>query len=193
VGQVKQAAIAAQHFDSDGDKALRVPDQFIDLGSFAAQLQISFAGEPVAGAAATLQATLAGTWQYGAFDRPWTAETQIWDFRDQVLGLNIFFPDPDRRGIWDWRSPYYLSGVVDPTKPPAHRHVIDFLADKQGQRPPWVEFIVEYHRDVKLKGFLPALAPVFPVFNARFKATLEHPRDDKPGPTFPDKKDGRKQ
>lgn len=194
VGRIKLAATQAQHFDTDADNRLQVPDQFIDLGSFAVRLQAAFAGAQGAGAlvpaaAAALQATLAGTWQYGDWDRPWMDESQIWDFRDTTQGLNIFFPDPDLRGIWDWRSPYYLSGTVDPAQPPAQRHVIDFLKDAGGAppitrpvtRPRWVAFIIEYHKDVPLVGFLPALAPVFPLFNARFQPKLPHPGNDNLG------------
>jgi hypothetical protein len=194
VARIKLAATQAQHFDTDADNRLQVPDQFIDLGSFAVRLQATFAGAPgasalVPAAAAALQATLAGTWQYGDWDRPWMDETQVWDFRNTTLGLNIFFPDPDLRGVWDWRSPYYLSGTVDPKKPPAQRHVIDFLKDAGSApsvtRPRWVAFIVEYHQGVPLVGFLPALAPVFPLFNARFQAKLPHPGGDNPSSTSP--------
>ncbi len=187
VGRIKLAATQAQHFDTDADNKLQVPDQFIDLGSFAVRLQTAFAGGLVPAAAAALQTTLAGTWQYGDWDRPWMDETQIWDFRNTTLGLNIFFPDPDLRGVWDWRSPYYLSGSVDATQPPAQRHVIDFLKDAGTalpvNRPRWVAFIVEYHRGVPLVGFLPALAPLFPLFNASFKPRLPHPGEGNPGTT----------
>jgi hypothetical protein len=194
VARIKLAATQAQHFDTDADNQLQVPDQFIDLGSFAVRLQATFAGAPGAGAlvpaaAAALQTTLAGAWQYGDWDRPWMDETQVWDFRNTTLGLNIFFPDPDLRGVWDWRSPYYLSGTADPTKPPAQRHVIDFLKDVGSApsvtQPRWVAFIVEYHKGVPLVGFLPALAPVFPLFNARYRAKLPHPGSDNPGSTSP--------
>jgi hypothetical protein len=48
-----------------------------------------------------------------------------------------------------------------------------------------VAFIVEYHRGVPLVGFLPALAPVFPLFNARFQPKLPHPGGDNPGSNGP--------
>jgi Clostripain family len=183
VNGIKTAAINSQHFDTEPDYKLGVPDQFMDIASFAMQLQAQpvFGGKPVAAAAAVLQKALAGIKQYGDWDRPWMDEQQIWDFRAQDLGLNIFFPDPALDGIWDWRSPYYLSGTVDPNKPPAHRHVIDFLADVGGKKPRWVEFIIEYHKGVPLKGFLPARAPIFPVFNARFQNKYPHPGDQTPG------------
>ncbi len=182
--RILKAAIAAQHYDTEPGYELQAPDQFVDLGSFAVQLQVQFAaGTPVAKAAVDLQAAAAGVWQYGAWDRPWMDETRIWDFRARHLGLNILLPDPALQGVWDWRSPYYLSGKVDPSKPPAQRHVIDFLADQGSRRPRWVEFIVEYHRDTPFVGFLPARPPLFPVFDLNFKPRLPHPGDGTPGPT----------
>ena len=187
LARIQQAAIAAQHYDTEPGYELQAPDQFVDLGSFAVQLQAAFAAlTPVAKAAADVQTACAGVWQYGAWDRPWMDETRIWDFRARHLGLNILLPDPARQGVWDWRSPYYLSGKVDPVKPPAHRHVIGFLADQGSQRPRWVEFIVEYHRDVPFVGFLPARPPLFPVLDLNFKPQLPHPGDNatgNPGPT----------
>jgi hypothetical protein len=172
---VKQAAVGAQQYDTSPGYVLEVPDQVMDLGSFAAQVQALFPAGPVKAAAAALLPTLAGIWQYGDFDRPWLDENQVWDFRSKTLGLSIFFPDPALQGLWDWRSPYYLSGKVDPQRAPAHRHVIGFLADKGSTRPAWVQFIVEYHRDIVFKGLLPAQPLLFPVFNARFKRSLPHP------------------
>lgn len=182
LARIQKAAVAAQHYDTEPGYELQAPDQFVDLGSFAVQLQAQFAaGTPVAKAAVDVQTATAGVRQYGAWDRPWMDETRIWDFRAPHLGLNILLPDPARQGIWDWRSPYYLSGKVDPDKPPAHRHVIGFLADQGSQRPRWVEFIVEYHRDVPFVGFLPARAPLFPVFDENFKPKLPHPGDNPTG------------
>lgn len=169
--RIKAAAIAAQHYDTEPGYELKVPDQFVDIASFAGAIKDQFGPGPVDTAAAALQATLANIWQFGDKDTPWMANNAaiVYDFRDKRLGLNIFFPDPDLRGKWDWRSPYYLSGKVDPTKPPAHRHVIPFLADLREQRPRWVEFIVEYHKETEFVGFFPARAPFFPIFNARYK------------------------
>jgi hypothetical protein len=158
-----------------------VPDQLVDIGSFAVQLQAQFpATDEIAKKAVLLQTAVAGVWQYGDFERPWLDETRIWDFRKTYLGLNILLPDPALQGVWDWRSPYYLAGKADPKAPPAHRHVIPFLADVGKQRPRWVEFIVEYHREVKFLRFLPAIAPFFPVYNASFKPKLPPPSDNPP-------------
>jgi hypothetical protein len=186
---VRSAILAAQQYDTNANQQLETPDQLSDLGSLAVQLQQSFAaGSPVSTAAAAVQSRLTGVWQYGDFERPWTDETEVWDFRAQHLGVNLMLPDPALDGLWDWRSPYYLAGRADPSQPPAHKAQIPFLSDRSGQPPPWVEFIVEYHRTTPLKGFLPATAPVFPTFNARFKPQYPPPQD-KPGPNDPQRGD----
>jgi hypothetical protein len=180
--KIRAAIVAAQQYDTEGDYVLNIPDQITDLGSLASKLQVQFTAGPVNQAAANVLQALSGVWQYGDFERPWPDERQIWDFRDQRLGMGILLPDPALQGRWDWRSPYYLSGRVDPNKPPAHRHVIEFLAERAGgKRPPWVEFIVEYHRDTPFLGFLRARAPVFPSFNAKFERKLPPPTDGDPG------------
>ena len=179
---VRSAILAAQQYDSDADQRLQTPDQLTDVGSLAAVLQAAYpASQPIDAAASALLAQLAGVWQYGDHERPWTDETQVWDFRRTHLGLNLMLPDPALDGLWDWRSPYYLAGTAGPAQPTAHKAQIPFLSDRSGRRPPWVEFIVEYHRDVPLKGFLPATAPIYPTFNARFKPEFPPPGDE-PGP-----------
>jgi hypothetical protein len=185
LGLIQQAAQEAQHYDTQPGFELAVPDQFMDLGSFAVRLLAHFpsgTGQPVIdavrAAASGVKTATAGLRQYGDFDRPYLDENQIWDFRSTDLGLNISFPDPDRQGLWDWRSPYYLAGKVDTTKPPAQRQVINFLADRGGASPPWVAFIKEYHSDVRFVGLRAARPFVFPTFNASFKPKLPHPGDD---------------
>lgn len=181
LGFIRQAAEAAQHYDTEQGFKLAVPDQFMDLTGFAVQLLAFFPSGPVPAyvavrtAAEAVKTATAGTWQYGAWDRPWLDEQQIWDFRAKHLGLNIFFPDPDLQGLWDWRSPYYLAGKVDATQPPAQRHVIDFLANRGSASPPWVAFIKEYHRGFQFLGLRAAQPPVFPIFNLPFKPKLPHP------------------
>lgn len=181
LARITDAAVAAQHYDTEPGYELAVPDQFTDLGAFAAQLRARFPAGPVHATATMLLGALAGMKQYGDFDRPWMDEAQIYDFRARELALNILFPDPARQGVWDWRSPYYLSGKVDPNAPPAQRNVIPFLAERRGKQPPWVEFIVEYHIDTPFVGFLPARSPFFPIFDARFKPTLPPPDDGAKG------------
>jgi hypothetical protein len=181
ITRIQAAATNAQHYDTQPGYELQVPDQLVDIGSFAVHLQAQFpAADEINKKAVLLQTAAAGVWQYGDFERPWLDETRIWDFRKQHLGLNILLPDPALQGVWEWRSPYYLSGKADPKAPPAHRHVIPFLADVGKQRPRWVEFIVEYHREVKFRRFLPAIAPFFPIYNASFKPELPPPGDNPP-------------
>ena len=160
---VRAAAVASQHYDTEPGFALEVPDQFMDIASFALALTSSYPGAAVVQAANALAAALKGFWVYGAKDKPYMDPSVQWDFTNQRLGLNIFFPDPDLRGLWDWRSPYYLSGRVDPNQPPAHRHVIPFLAQRGGKRPPWVEFIVAYHETTPFRAFLAAKPFFFPL------------------------------
>ncbi len=177
--RIQDAIRRARHYDTEGDYGLAVPDQTTDLGSLAAQLQAAYPSGPVHAAATATEAALKGVWQYGDFDRPYMKETEIWDFRDPRLGMSILLPDPGRQGRWDWRSPYYLAGKADPSAPPAHRHQIPFLTDRP-QRPPWVQFIVEYHRDVPFVGLLRAKPLQFPVFDARFKPKYPPPTDKRP-------------
>lgn len=187
--RINRAARQAQHYDTQQGFELAVPDQFMDIESFALQVLAQFPPGSVpnhlaiSNAATAVRDAASGLWQYGDFDRPYLDENQIWDFRSTDLGLNIFFPDPDREGLWDWRSPYYLSGTVDSSKPPAQRQVIDFLADRKGASPPWVAFIKEYHLDVPFKGLLAARPLLFPIFNAPFKPKLPHPVDAPTGQT----------
>jgi len=160
---VRDAAIASPHYDSEPGVALGVPDQFIDVAGFALALAASYPGTPVVQAAQALASVLAGLWVYGDKDSPYMDLTVRWDFSNRRLGLNLFFPDPDLRGLWDWRSPYYLSGRVDPSRPPAQRHVIPFLAERAGQSPPWVEFIVAYHETTPFRALLAAKPFFFPL------------------------------
>lgn len=160
---VRAAAIASQHYDTAPGFALGVPDQFMDLASFASALGTSYPGHAVRTEAKVLEKALEGMRVYGDKDRPYLDPSVEWDFSDERLGLNVFFPDPDLRGLWDWRSPYYLSGRVDPQKPPAHRHVIPFLTDRAGKRPPWVEFIIAYHETTPFRALLAPKPFFFPL------------------------------
>jgi hypothetical protein len=81
-----------------------------------------------------------------------------------MLAMNIFLPDPALQGLWDWRAPFYLEVNPDPTRPRIQPHIIDFVKVTD-----WVDFIIEYHKDVAFNALLPALLPVFPTFNAAFK------------------------
>lgn len=181
-----QAAIAAAlQYDSDGDYALEVPDQATDLGSLAAQLRAAYPTGDVHDAAAAVSSALAGVWHYGDSGNPHMAPTRFWDFRDTRLGMNLLLPDPTRIGLSDWRTPYYMTGTVDPTKPPAMKAQVPFLADRpDGSRAPWPLFIEEYHKDVVFQGLLRITPLKFPTYDAKAKpGNPEQPRDPGQGST----------
>ena len=92
---------------------------------------------------------------YGANDFPWTSPTTRWNFSRSDLAMNILCPDPTLIGLWDWRSPYYLQKTPQPAQP----QVIGFLSSTA-----WVDFIIEYHRDVPFIGLRPAAIPRYPAF-----------------------------
>ena len=171
VDRLRQAITAAQHFDGgNGDFVLEVPDALTDLMSLAANLQapaLAFNPQTVLPAAKALQDALAGIKQYGDDERPWVVPDGsgiVWDFSSKDLAMNILLPDPDLRGLWDWRSPFYLAVDAESDRPLVQPHVIDFLKITD-----WVDFIKEYHRDVKFAGLWPAAIPPFPVFNAKYE------------------------
>ena len=58
----------------------------------------------------------------------------------------------------------------DPIKqePPSQRHVIDFLADPApGKKQPWVNLIIEYHRNLTFRGFWAIQPFFFPLANPK--------------------------
>jgi hypothetical protein len=101
----------------------------------------------------------------------------VWDFGSDALAMNIFLPDPLLRGLWDWRSPFYLDINPDPNKPRVQPHIIDFVKVTD-----WVDFIIEYHKESReWVRLLPAAIPEFPVFNASFDPKKVPPGgNDKP-------------
>ena len=186
---VKAAVSDAQQYDTEQGFALQVPDQLTDLADFAAQLMRQFTSGAIHDKADKLAKALANVWQYGDFDRPHVDETQIWDFRNQRLGVNVFFPDPGIEGLWDWRSPYYMKNTLasEAHKPPAQGGVIDFLSDSSG-RSPWVKFLIEYHRvpvNPPRIVLLRAKPPLFPIFERAFKPKYPHPDERDQGPGSP--------
>jgi hypothetical protein len=126
-------------------------------------------------AAAALQNLLAGIKQYGD-NLPTSVDTAVrWDFSSEALAMNVLLPDPALQGRWDWRSPYY---GVGPTSTVVQPNVIPFLAPRgSGVKCPWVDFLIEYHKDVPFVGLLRVLPPFFPTFDVRFD-----PRQAKPVP-----------
>jgi len=101
-------------------------------------------------------------------DRPWMDLNVEWNFAVKDMAMNILLPDPLRRGLWDWRAPFYMNVNPDPNAPRVQPQVIDFLTVTD-----WVDFLDEYHRDVKFVGLLTARIAEFPAFNARFEPPCE--------------------
>jgi hypothetical protein len=167
VGKIRMAIALAQQYDTVSGQQLEAPDELTDLCSLAAELR-SFDVNPaqVQAAATALQTALNGIKRYGANDRPWTAPTVTWNFTRPTLAMNILCPDPLLRGLWDWRSPYYLQTKPELGIPVVQPNVIDFLKNTA-----WVPFLIEYHKDAPFKGLLPPAIPEYPVFNAKFKPT----------------------
>jgi hypothetical protein len=164
---------------------LDVPDELTDIRSLALMLQAhDFSPHPVRPAAVALGEALKDLQRYGVRDRPWMDLNVEWNFAEKDMAMNIFLPDPLRRGVWDWRSPYYMDINPNPVQP----QVIDFL-----QITDWVDFIDEYHKgkdgagkEALFKGLLTAKIPEFPVFNAKFV-----PPKDPPGKPYPNGKPGK--
>jgi len=173
VNRIREAIKEAQQYDTDAPMALETPDQLTDILSLATTLQkYDFGPHKVHSAALALQKALQGIKAYGENDRPWVAYDRRWNFSAPALAMNIFLPDPLLQGLWDWRSPFYLNVNPDPTLPLLQPLVIDFLKVTD-----WVDFIIEYHKETRFVGLLPAAIPEFPVFNARFEPPR---RPDKP-------------
>ncbi|MCW5661350.1 MAG: hypothetical protein KIT60_26910 [Burkholderiaceae bacterium] len=164
LAKVQAAVEAAQKYDTVPGFALSVPDQVSDVGDLAAELlKHDFGAVPVHAAATALGNALKGVKRYGDVGSPWMDTAQPWDFSDPSLAMNIFLPDPERKGVWDWRSPFYMASKQPAGSPNREAQPIDFLT---GTR--WIDFIDEYHRNVNTFALLPALAPKFPVFNRKF-------------------------
>ncbi len=170
VQRLRVAIRRAQQFDTGGgDFVLETPDQLTDLRSLAATLQsaeLAFDTQTVVPAAQALQRALSGLRVYGDKARPWLVPAGSgieWDFSSLDLAMNILLPDPDLRGLWDWRSPFYLAVDAESQRPQVQPHVIDFL-----KLTDWVDFIKAYHQEVRFAGLLPAAIPAFPVFNASY-------------------------
>ena len=65
-------------------------------------------------------------------------------------------------------------------------HIIDFVKVTD-----WVDFIIEYHKDVPFVGLLPAEIPEFPVFNANFEPPRPQPgKPNDPGQSYPPEQTG---
>jgi hypothetical protein len=159
VDAIRLAIRRSQQYDTGTAPVLESPDELTDLCSLARQLtQFTHNAQQVQPAAAALVAALAGIKVYGARATPWTSPTVLWDFSRPDLAMNILCPDPALRGLWDWRSPFYLQTTPQPVQP----HVIGFL-----QQTAWVPFVIEYHKAAPFRGLLPAAIPEYPIFNRK--------------------------
>jgi|GEM_PF-1116563 len=175
--RIKAAVLDAQQFDTGQTFALEVPDQLTDLVDFAAQLKLKFANGTIHDLADKLMTAVGKVWQYGDYDRPHVDENQIWDFRNERLGINILFPNPGLDDQWDWRSPYYLKNLRETDKAPAQPHAIELLRDPSG-RCAWVKFLLAYYDDgsaPKPISLVRAKKPLFPPYDKAFKPKLPHP------------------
>jgi len=176
IGKIRAAIKDAQQYDTEATQELEVPDELTDIRSLAVELQKhDFGPFKVAATAQALEKVLHGIQRYGENDRPWTDLSVRWDFdpSHKRLAMNIFLPDPMRKGLWDWRSPYYLTVNPDPNKPRVQPNIIDFVKVTD-----WVDFLLEYHKDVKFVGLLAPAIPAFPVFNATFELPKPDTGDD---------------
>lgn len=186
VGKIRHAIIKAQQFDTGSDSfELETPDELTDIYSLASTLlAFDFRPHPVHPACRALQDALKGIKAYGANDEPWVAFGQTpplkWNFSSNQLAMNIFLPDPILRGLWDWRSPFYLDVNPDPSRPLVQPHIIEFVKVTD-----WVDFLIEYHKEARFVGLLAAAIPEFPVFNAKFEPRKKGQDDDCGEPRHP--------
>lgn len=167
IAMIQSAIEKAQQYDSEPGWQLETPDQLTDLHSLAAALGDAAVAYPaIRDAALSLAKLLDGIKVYGDNDVPWLDDSgQIrWDFSSRALAMNIFLPDPLRTGQWDWRSAYYVDVNPPQSPPPVQPGVIDFLKETN-----WVDFLVEYHKDVPFRSFHVGRIPPLPAFNPRYE------------------------
>jgi hypothetical protein len=189
IDKIRDAIVAARQLDTPagGGFELETPDELTDLRSFALVLAgptFDLSPHPVRPAALALAELLKSFLRYGVKDRPWVDLTVEWNFSAQDMAINILLPDPLRRGLWDWRSPFYMNVTPSLMQP----EVIDFL-----QITDWVDFIDEYHKGedtarqtANFVGLLAAKIPEFPVFNAKFVPPKDlPPLKQPPGGGYP--------
>lgn len=162
---IKGAIKDSQQYDTGGDGSdsagskwiLEVPDQLTDIRHFAKLMSERAKSIPnLAAAAHTLYEALDGIKQYGEEGKPWVGGGAHWSFKDAPLAMSIFCPDPSLTGLWDWRAPYYLLGDE-----PTLQNVIPFFASNASNA--WVQFIIEYHRNVPLVKYLPIEIAKYPM------------------------------
>ena len=141
-----------------GDFRLEVPDDLTDARDLANALMSVFdPGTAIHDRATAVLQVLQNVKVYGDVARPWPNPAEVWNFAGDIA-LSLFLPNPRRRDLWDWRTPYYLNITEDAVQP----HIIEFLKSTA-----WVDFILKYHEKTPFKGFRAAALPEFPVFNPR--------------------------
>lgn len=162
---ITAAVKKAQRYDTQKPFKLVEPDSLTDLRSLAASLSAARINDPVSASAQTLQLALSQVKAYGASGSPYMAPQERWNFDSDDLAMNIFFPDPGRIGIFDWRTPFYMSKVD--ADPKAQPHVIDLLKNTR-----WVDFIRRYHEATVMVQLLTPSIPTFPLatFQTSFKS-----------------------
>ncbi len=175
VAEIQTAIVLAQQYDSiPANFDLETPDELTDLrslaealtkGNFPPSFNIDVAAHALLNATTDIKV-------YGDVDSPWMNSASTWDFSGS-LALNILLPDPLRKGIWDWRSPFYLDVNPDPALPPIQPGIIEFLKVTD-----WVDFIIEYHKDVPFVGLLDAEIPTYPAFNPRERPNTQPGKGD---------------
>ncbi len=159
--QISQAIRRSQQYDTHTPISLESPDELTDLASLATELlNFPFNTVAVTAAATQLRKALAGIKVYGDKDSPWMAPQVPWNFGRPDLAMNILCPDPALKGLWDWRSPFYLQPNADLARPAVQPHVIAFL-----KQTAWVPFIIEFHRHEPFSGLRVAPIPAFNRFN----------------------------
>jgi hypothetical protein len=165
IGRITSAVVAAQRYDTHKPFSLVEPDSLTDLRSLAARLQAAQVSNAVTTATADLRGALSQVKVYGASGNPYMAPHINWDFSSPDLAMNIFLPDPGRKGVFDWRAPYYLSKRAG--DPEAQTEVIPLLLDTH-----WVDFIRKYHAATAMKHLLVPRIPQLPVavYSRKFAA-----------------------
>jgi hypothetical protein len=154
--EIAKAVKAAQQYDTGASFELDVPDSLTDVASLAAALRDGAFDPSVSAAAGHLAQSCQGIKVYGERGKPWVAPDETWDFSASSLAMNIYLPDPNLEGLYDWRAPFYLQKV--PGAMPAQPRVIDFLAQTH-----WVDFLIKYHDATPFKGLKAVRVPEFPV------------------------------
>ncbi len=168
---IRTSIADAQQYDSSGNFGLESSDQFTDIRGFAMWMinnacdHLSTCNKypHIIETAQALAFSAVEVIVYADSGSPWMAPQAKFEFDDMRMAMNVLLPDPMLEGVWDWRSPYYLEVNPDPADPKVQVGIIDFL-----QVTDWVDFIIEYHKGVKFRRFLPRAKPVFPVFNPTF-------------------------